>query len=157
MGEVRQAGPDDDHGALLDLLQRCFAYMEGRIDPPSSLTRMRVADVSRFADENMILMIEDAGHPVACVFVTETPDSLYLGKLAVAEPYRRTGLTRRLVDAAYDIAKSQGKNRLELQTRIELVENHAAFARLGFVKTAEGRHTGYDRTTQITMCKTLSK
>jgi hypothetical protein len=40
---------------------------------------------------------------------------------------------------------------LELETRIELTENHAAFARMGFIKTAETSHEGFDRTTSIVM------
>ena len=44
---------------------------------------------------------------------------------------------------------------LELETRIELTENHETFAALGFVKVSEGAHPGYDRTTFITMRKTL--
>ena len=40
---------------------------------------------------------------------------------------------------------------LELQTRIELTENQATFGRMGFVKTAETAHEGFDRPTSITM------
>ena len=40
---------------------------------------------------------------------------------------------------------------LELSTRIELVENHATFARMGFAKTAETAHEGFDRPTSIVM------
>ena len=35
--------------------------------------------------------------------------------------------------------------RLELETRIELTENHAAFAALGYVKTGKTAPSGYDR------------
>jgi hypothetical protein len=42
---------------------------------------------------------------------------------------------------------------VELQTRIELVENHAIFAALGFVETARTAHKGYDRPTTLTFRK----
>ena len=39
---------------------------------------------------------------------------------------------------------------LELQTRVELTENHATFRALGFVEVARTAHPGYDRPTSIT-------
>jgi hypothetical protein len=39
---------------------------------------------------------------------------------------------------------------LELQTRIELTENHALFRHLGFVQTAATAHPGYTRPTTLT-------
>jgi phosphinothricin acetyltransferase len=40
---------------------------------------------------------------------------------------------------------------LELQTRVELIENHNTFSALGFEKVAETAHPGYSRPTSITM------
>ena len=68
---------------------------------------------------------------------------------------RGTGLARQLVDLAGTRARALGFDILELKTRVELVENHAAFARLGFVKTGEAAHPGYDRPTSIIMQKRL--
>jgi phosphinothricin acetyltransferase len=44
---------------------------------------------------------------------------------------------------------------LELQVRIELVENQRIFSKYGFVETARTAHPGYDRVTEITMQKSL--
>jgi GNAT superfamily N-acetyltransferase len=82
-------------------------------------------------------------------------DALYLGRLAVAAAHRGSGLARALVAAAEAEARARGLGTLELQIRIELTENHAAFARLGFAKTGETAHDGYDRPTSITMRKAL--
>ena len=49
-----------------------------------------------------------------------------------------------------------GKPALELQTRIELTGNHAAFRRMGFVETARTAHPGFDRPTSITFRKRLA-
>ena len=49
-----------------------------------------------------------------------------------------------------------GLTTLELQSRIELLENHAAFTAMGFVKTAETAHPGYDRPTTFTFRKALA-
>jgi hypothetical protein len=60
------------------------------------------------------------------------------------------------MQAAEDLALSRGKGAIELQTRVELAGNHAAFARLGFRQTERTAHKGYDRPTSITMRKVFS-
>jgi hypothetical protein len=57
--------------------------------------------------------------------------------------------------AVEDLARERGKDAIELQTRIELTTNHAAFARLGFRESGRTAHEGYDRPTSITMRKVL--
>ncbi|MEO1277184.1 MAG: GNAT family N-acetyltransferase [Pseudomonadota bacterium] len=85
---------------ILELLKASFAVMDGRIDPPSSLHRLDVAGVARQATEGEIWAIYSTGAPIACVFLTKRPDTLTLGKLAVAPDRQREGLGRRLVDCA---------------------------------------------------------
>jgi len=55
------------------------------------------------------------------------------------------------VDLAGARAKALGHARPDLQTRVELVENHAAFAAMGFAMTGTTAHKGDDRPTSITM------
>ena len=129
--------------------------MEPRIDPPSSLHRLTVEDIETFAVAQMLLVIEDHDRPVACAFLTHRADKIYIGKLAVSPAFRGHGFAKRLIDHAANLAAEAGLHLLELETRIELTENHAAFARLGFVKTAETSHAGYNRPTSITMQKRL--
>lgn len=146
------APPDfDAWDDLLALLRSAFAYMDGRIDPPSSLGRMGVAELRAKAREEVLLIVTDGDRLVGCAFAAVRPDSVYVGKVAVADAARRKGVARALMDAAADVARRAGRDVLELQTRIELVENHRTFAALGFVKTAETAHAGYGRPTSITM------
>jgi GNAT superfamily N-acetyltransferase len=140
-----------DWAAILRLIQDAFAGMEGRIDPPSSMHRLDPAAIARQAETGEIWVIEAGGAPVACVFLTARPDVLYLGKLATAAAHRRRGLARRLVDTAKTRARVLGYDRLELQTRIELTENHRFFAALGFAMTGQTAHEGFDRPTSLTM------
>jgi ribosomal protein S18 acetylase RimI-like enzyme len=132
---------------ILALLHAAFADMATRIDPPSSLRDLtsEALDGQTRAGEIWII-----GPPVACIFLTPKPQALYLGKLAVASGYRGTGLARLLIDHAEVRAQDLGLPVLELQTRIELVENHDIFRRLGFRETARTAHSGYDRPTSIT-------
>lgn len=146
-----------DWDALLSLIRSEFAFMQGQIDPPSSMHRLTVQDIARQATTGEVWVIEDGARPVACLFLTLKPGALYLGKLAVASAYRGQGLARLLVDTAADRARTLGLPVLELQTRIELVENHAAFAAMGFAKTGETAHEGYDHPTSITMHKKVHR
>lgn len=142
--------------AVLRLILDAFAFMEGRIDPPSSAHRLTVAGMAAQARTGAVWVIEEAGRPVACLFTKPQGDALYLGKLAVAASHRGRGLARLLIATAEAEARARDLAWLELQTRIELTENHAAFARLGFAKAAETAHPGYDRPTSITLRRPLS-
>jgi predicted N-acetyltransferase YhbS len=140
-----------DWAAILRLITTAFAGMEGRIDPPSSLNRLTVADIARQAREGEIWVI---GEPAfACIFLTPRKDALYLGKIAVATAHRNQGHSRALIKAAAVRAVALGLPALELQSRVELVENHAAFAALGFQQVAMTTHPGYDSPTSITFRK----
>jgi predicted GNAT superfamily acetyltransferase len=77
--------------------------------------------------------------------------------LAVAETARGRGVARAMFAAAEDLARQNGLAFLELQTRVELTENHATFAALGFQKVAETAHPGYNRPTSITLRKRVIK
>ncbi|MEM9716330.1 MAG: GNAT family N-acetyltransferase [Pseudomonadota bacterium] len=138
---------------LLSLIQRSFAFMEGRIDPPSSMNCLTEADIRKHCEIGEIGVI---GDPItACVFLRARDGWLYLSKLAVDEAARGLGLARHLVDHAMDRARDLGLQGVELETRVELIENHTAFARMGFAKTGDGTHAGFDRPTYIVMRRSL--
>lgn len=132
---------------ILALLHEAFAFMEGRIDPPSSLRDLTPLALTRQAEVGEIWVI---GAPVACVFLTPKPGVLYVGKLAVAASHRGQGLARLLIDHAEARARLRGFPALELQTRVELVENQAAFRAMGFQEVGRTAHAGFDRPTSIT-------
>ena len=148
---LRRLGPGDEalHG-VLSLIRTSFAYMEGRIDPPSSMHRLTQDAVDAQAHDGEVWAIEEDGRVVACVFLTPRPNVLYLGKMAVANTHRGKGLARRLVELARDRAVALGLPAVELQSRIELTENHSAFAAMGFKVAGETAHPGFDHTTSLT-------
>ena len=132
----------------LALIARVFAEHDGRIDPPSSMHRMTLDDLARSALQGELWVI--GAPPVACVQLRKQGQTLYLSKLAVDPDSRRQGLAQRLIATAEKRAQA-----LELQTRIELTENHAAFKTLGFREIGRSAHPGFDRHTSIRMHKTL--
>ena len=149
-----RAEPPFDAQAILTLIQDSFAYMEGRIDPPSSMHRLTPGDIATQAQTGEVWVIGQP--PVACVFLTRKPQALYIGKLAVARSHRGQGLARALVDMAESRARALHLPALELQTRVELTENHATFRALGFTETARTAHEGFDRPTSITFRRPLA-
>ncbi|SLN46901.1 GNAT family N-acetyltransferase [Pseudooctadecabacter jejudonensis] len=130
-----------------DVMVEAFAGMEGRIDPPSSLNSMTVDDLRDPALEVWVL-----GKPiVGTVVLTPKPKVLYVGKLAVRD--RRRGVGRQLLALAERRAGELGLTWLELESRVELIEVHMVFKRLGFREVMRTTHAGYARPTSITFRK----
>jgi N-acetylglutamate synthase-like GNAT family acetyltransferase len=149
---IRRAARDfSDWERVRLLILDAFAYMGPRIDPPSSALRLTPESIQASAESGALLLAYSAGDLVGCVFLHQKNDALYISKLAVSPTLQRAGIGRKLVEAARDEARRRGIGMLELETRVELTENHAAFARMGFIKTAETSHEGFDRTTSIVM------
>jgi GNAT superfamily N-acetyltransferase len=149
---VRHAPPDfAGWEAVRGLILEAFAFMRDRIDPPTSALRMTPTSMAADMAAGALLLAEVDGALAGCAFVRPCGDALYIGKLAVRPDRQGNGVGRALVAAAREEAGRLGLAALELQTRIELTENHAAFARMGFVQTGETAHPGYDRSTSITM------
>jgi N-acetylglutamate synthase-like GNAT family acetyltransferase len=146
-----QAKDPYDWGALLALIRRAFAGMEGRIDPPSSIERMTPEALASMAAVSEVWVI---GRPArACVVLTPKADSLYIGRLAVDAAWRDHGYARQLVDLAAERARALGLPTLELQVRVELLENHEAFRAMGFTQTGETTHPGFDLPTSLIFTK----
>ena len=143
-----RAGADTDWGAVLGLIREAFASMAGRIDPPSSMHDLTEAAVAAQAQSGEVWLIGTA--PAACIFLSARPPALYIGKRAVAAALRRRGLAQALMAVADARARASGLPVLQLQTRIELVENHATFRAMGFHQTAATAHPGFDHPTSLT-------
>ena len=129
--------------------------MEGRIDPPSSLHQLTEDEIAEQARTGEAWVIGNE----ACVFLTPRPEAdppeLYLGKLAVHPGAQRQGLARSLIHLAEQRARALRLSVLRLKTRVELVENHRTFERLGFTKTAAHSHPGFDRLTSFEFSKVI--
>lgn len=146
----------DRWDALLTLIRRSFAYMDGVIDPPSSAHRLTPETLRDKAQAETCLIALAGDRLVGCIFVARRQDAVYVGKLAVEESARGLGIGRLLMNSAERLALESGTPILELETRIELTKNHATFERLGFAEFKRTAHPGYDRITSITYRKRLS-
>lgn len=138
---------------ILELIRNNFAYMDGVVDPPSSVHHLSEDVLNEIAGQAEIWSI--GMPPRACMILTPEPHALYIGKLCVAEAARSQGLARHLIEHATERAKALKLPALELQTRVELTANHAAFAALGFAEINRTAHAGYNQPTSLTFRKTL--
>ena len=125
--------------------------MDELIDPPSSLHQMTTDSLREKANKETLLLIYDADNLIACAFFDIRKDVVYVGKVAVAQSHRGRNIAHKIFDMADKLAHDNTKNWLELETRIELINNHRAFGKMGFVTTAKNSHTGYEHPTSITM------
>ena len=138
---------------VLALILESFAYMEGKIDPPSSIVSTTAQDLSMLCGSAEIWSI---GSPaVACVCLTPLPDALSIGRLAVAQSYRGHGLGGRLMALAERRARHLGLAYLNLKVRVVLSDKVQLYQHLGFEITEEGTHPGFDRPTYWVMRKAL--
>lgn len=144
---LRRLSPDDDLVPVHDLLTAAFAYMEGVVDPPSSLARMGPAGLAAAAAQGELWVLGPG--PDACMLLTPRADTLYLGKLAVAGSRRGAGLARVMTGHALARARALGLPSVTLETRVELTANQAAFRRMGFEEAGRTAHSGYDRPTTV--------
>lgn len=140
---------------LLWLIRTSFAFMDGRIDPPSSAIALSISSLQQKAGAEIAFIALHQGNVAGCIFCRPEEECLYIGKLAVLPDLQGKGVGRRLLAVAEDIARERKLSALRLETRIELTENHATFAVWGFAKTAENAHPGFTRTTSIEMQKPL--
>jgi N-acetylglutamate synthase-like GNAT family acetyltransferase len=141
----------DRWSELLALLRSSFEYMNGQIDPPSSLDRMNEAELKTKAIKERLIIAEHQGRLIGCAYADIRSECVYVGKVAVDELHRGQGVARKLFNAAESIAIQSDLLLLQLQTRVELTQNHQVFGALGFEKVAETAHSGYLRPTSITM------
>ena len=141
---------------LLTLILSSFAYMNDRIDPPSSALSLRAKSLAAKAETEIACVAVDGDTLLGCIFLRPETDCLYIGKLAIAPEAQGRGIGRQLLTLAEETASALGLPALRLETRIELIENHAVFGRWGFEKTAENTHPGFARTTSIEMRKPVA-
>lgn len=144
-----------DWDGLLALIIEAFAYMDGVVDPPSSVHQLTPQALIEKATQETCFVAIDNGRLIGCIFAHERADHVYIGKLSITKIYQRRAVGRALLQAVETQAKALGKPVLELQTRVELTGNQAAFARLGFRETERTAHAGYGRPTSLTMRKQL--
>lgn len=154
-GVLVNPNPPPAGQVLHRLLSQAFAHMEGRIDPPSSMTRLDVRAIETRLGMEDLVVARSGDRIVGCLFAGRDGANYHLGKIAVIHQMRQRGIARAMVEAAADRATAMGLTALTLQSRIELTENHAAFNAMGFRQTGTFTHPGYDEPTSLVFTRPL--
>lgn len=157
-GEIRvETDPPGfaDWAAVLGLLRDSFAYMHGRVDPPSSLTRIDLPGLVAKAGSETVILAFDGAVPVGCAFCAPKDGWLYVGKVATAASHRGRGIARAMMARAGEVARDMALAGIELQVRVEMTEVQETYTRLGFRQVGATAHPGYDRPTSLTLRRPL--
>ncbi len=137
------------------LIRAAFADQGKATDPPSSA----LCETTEIVVEKLAMGggagLERDGRLIGLVLWAPQQDALYVGRLAVAPPWRGRGLAGRLLQAAEAEAARRGFARLRLHARIELPSNRRLFARQNFVEVELRAHPGYAGPTIVVMEKAL--
>lgn len=136
-------------GELHDLV--IAAFRDLAIDPPSGVLKETASDFLERLKTETVLVAEAEGALVGSVFCARKPNSLYVGRLAVRDDFRRRGVASALLDMAQAEARRMSIHRLTLATRIALTSNVTFFRKHGFVVVAEQSHPGFSHATSYDM------
>lgn len=127
------------------------AFRDLPIDPPSGVLKETVDDFRERLKTETALVVEVEGALIGGVFCATRQASLYVGRLAVREDFKRKGVASALLDAAKAEARRLGFQRVTLSSRIALKSNIALFMKHGFVVVAESSHPGFSHPTSYDM------
>jgi GNAT superfamily N-acetyltransferase len=142
-------------GELHALIQGAFRDLS--IEPPSGVLKETVEDFSERLKAETAIVAESVDALIGGVFCAPKKDTLYIGRLAVRQTWRRRGVATALLDAAKAESRRLGIDRLTLNTRIALESNVALFSKHGFLVTGAQCHSGFTRPTFYEMELRLQK
>lgn len=138
-GAPRLARPAD-LPALRAIVQAAYdPYLERMDVPPAPLT----ADLRPRIDEGHVWIV---GRPVeGLICLCQVDGALLIQNVAVHPSAQGTGLGRRLLAFAEEVARRKGLGRVTLYTNEVMTENLAIYGHLGYREVARRTEAGYRR------------
>jgi predicted N-acetyltransferase YhbS len=126
----RIAGPSDAE-ALVRLINRAFAielkfFSTERIDLPGVLAHM---------DKGTILVAEEAGELVGCVYLELRDELSYFGLLAVEPGHQGRGIGLKLIDRAESFGRDAGCTVMQIRILHLRTELPPFYEKLGYTVT----------------------
>jgi GNAT superfamily N-acetyltransferase len=134
--EIRDACDGDD-----EALARLMEQLMHRPCTPEQI-RARLRRLATTGVDRVLVALVDgrvvglAGVTHAWLFHADAPTARLMS-IVVDESCRGQGIGRRLVEASIEQARTWGCDRLELTSRLERVDAHAFYERVGFTATSK--------------------
>lgn len=145
-----------DAGAAAELIRMAFAAQARPTAPPSSALRETAESVEAKLAAGGGVGLFVNGELVALALWQADDDALMVGRVCALPGARGRGFARALIDACEAAARARGARRLRLRTRLQLPENEALFAHLGFARVrTEAAHAGFDAPTVAVLEKPI--
>jgi len=152
---ITRVAPDEARD-LLGVIHAAYAEYENALEPPSGAHRETVESLAARITCGGGAIGRLAGFSVGCVLFEPRGDALYLGRLAVVPAARKHGIGRLLMAFAEREAIAAGFARITLGVRLQLPQNTAFYAKLGYTISGYGSHPGYAQPTYMMMEKRFS-
>jgi predicted N-acetyltransferase YhbS len=148
---IRIARPADAP-VIARMINRAFAIERFFVDGE----RTSVAEVEAMFGRGRFLICEDPA-PAACVYVEVRGERGYFGLLSVDPAQQKTGLGRRLVEAAEVFCRAAGCRAMDMRIVNVRSELPAFYARLGYAPAGTEPFPGEVPTKQPVHFVTMSK
>jgi N-acetylglutamate synthase-like GNAT family acetyltransferase len=131
---------ESDVTAIHEVIAEAYAKYLDRMDrPPAPMTR----DYTDLVVAGTTWVV---GEPITGVITLHnTDDGLLIENVAVRTATQGSGIGRRLLEFAEDVARDRGISLLSLYTNEVMTENLAIYAHLGYAQTDRRTEGGYHR------------
>ena len=138
--EIRPASPGDA-AMLHNLILAAFAEYEGVLVVRPQALGETLEEVEQAIKEGGVLLAWDGDEALGSVRYELRPDSMYVGRLAVAPAHRSRGIGAVLMRYIEQLAPTMGRSRIELATRQSMPGNLAFYRRIGYRVARREAHT----------------
>ena len=135
---ITRCAGEAQFAAILALVHETF----GNLTPPSGALNETLTDVAARFKAGPVLIAQDGGALVGCLYCALKDGGLYLTRMTVKPDRQKQGIGRALLKAAEAEARILGATKLTLRVRVNLPENRAYFERAGFAVTGQGQDPG---------------
>ena len=162
---------DADAKATAHLIRGAFGAITPALVPPPSALQETAESVAAQIAAGGGLVAEAPSAPtgaatgaatgattgaiIGVILWGEREGGLYLGRLSVADPWRRAGVARALVMRGEAFARACGLPRVHVGVRLVLASNRRLFTSLGFCEKVLHSHGGFTHPTWVEMEKPL--
>jgi len=143
----------DDAPTLLTIIQQAYAHYRDFLDPPSGAFRETCAALAELLTRESAVLAGTGAEAAGCVFYDLANGELYLHRMAVIPAARQQSVGHALVSYVEARARELGCARVRLGVRLQLPENQAFYARIGYAVLGPDTHPGYTRPTFLHMAK----